>query len=112
MYKFCDNGYIFTWFLAQTNIEIDKEKNFKLLDVNNINNGTTEKTNLSNKKNYENQNSRLKITVEHSLNIYKDILKTEKSNMLPNLSKREKQRGTCHSRRRQNIHTYMYHRIV
>ena len=38
LYKFCENGSIFTLFLAETNIQTDRETNFKLSDCKTNNN--------------------------------------------------------------------------
>ena len=38
MYKFCDNESDFTWLLAQTNVQTDRQTNFNLSHNNTINN--------------------------------------------------------------------------
>ena len=44
----------------------DRQMNFKLSDVNNVNNGTTEKTKpFQRKKNYENRSPCSKVMFEH-----------------------------------------------
>ena len=44
--KIRDITSIFPWFIAKTNIRMDRQINFKLSDGNNTNNETTEKTKL------------------------------------------------------------------
>ena len=44
--KFCDNGSIFIWSLAQTNTQADRHINFKLLHCNTINNSITMKAKI------------------------------------------------------------------
>ena len=53
--------------MSQTNIQKDRQTNFKMSVDNNINNSTTGKTKLSNGKKYENRNTCSKIMAEHPL---------------------------------------------
>ena len=64
IYKFCDNGSIFIWFLAQTKIQTDRETIFKLSHYNSINNSI--KT-FSMKKKYGNRSTHSNVMAEQRL---------------------------------------------
>ena len=54
--------------MVRTNIQKDRQKNFKMSDGKNTHNGMTEKTKLFQRKNkYENRNAYSKAMVEHAL---------------------------------------------
>ena len=63
--KFCENGLIFTWFLAQTNVQADRQKYFKLSHGKTITNSITMKTRLFQQKIiYGNWSTRSKVMAE------------------------------------------------